>query len=306
MLDVSPRLSFRATCAPNKKLRLRIELFAAQIRIPSMKNLPSLLTLAALLSAPLAFAQAPAAPAKPGAATPAAAPTSTPFPLPVQPPDVAAPKMDAKTGKENAGFMAAHQRFVATAKEGKAQLVFLGDSITAGWAGAGKDVWAKSFSQWTPANFGIGGDRTQHVLWRIENGELETIKPKAAVLMIGTNNTGGDTAEGIAKGVTKIVETIRKKQPDTKILLLAVFPRGEKPTTPEKANAGRDKIKQVNAIIAKLDDKKNVFFLDIGDKFMQPDGTIAKDIMPDFLHLSPAGYQIWADAITPKLTELMK
>jgi lysophospholipase L1-like esterase len=289
---------------------LRIELFAAQSRAPfhspTMKKLSSLLILSAFLSTPLAFAQAPAAPAKPGTATPPAAPASTPFPLPVQPPDVAAPKFDAKTGKESTGFLAAHGRFVAIAKEGKAQLLFLGDSITAGWAGAGKDVWAKSFSQWTPANFGIGGDRTQHVLWRIENGELETIKPKAAVLMIGTNNTGNDTAENIAKGVTKIVETIRKKQPDTKILLLAVFPRGEKPASPEKANPGRDKIKQINAIIAKLDDKKHVHFLDIGDKFMQPDGTITKEIMPDFLHLSPAGYQIWADAITPKLAELMK
>ncbi len=214
--------------------------------------------------------------------------------------------MDPKTGKENAGFMSAHEKFVATAKEGKAQVVFLGDSITAGWGGNGKEVWATAFGQWTPANFGIGGDRTQHVLWRIQNGELDGIKPKAAVIMIGTNNTGNDPAEGIAKGVTKIVETVRAKLPATKILLLAIFPRGEKPTSPEKANPGRDKIKQVNAILAKLDDKKSVFFLDIGEKFMQPDGTITKEIMPDFLHLSPAGYQIWADAITPKLNELTK
>jgi len=274
-----------------------------------MKKLSSLLILSAFLAAPLAYTQAPAAPAapaKPGAAATPAAPTATPFPLPVQAPDVAAPKMDAKTGKEQEGFMKAHAGFVATAKKGEAQLVFLGDSITAGWGGNGKEVWAKSFDQWKPANFGIGGDRTQHVLWRIQNGELDGIKPKAAVIMIGTNNTGGDTAEGIAKGVTKIVETIRKKQPATKILLLAVFPRGEKPTTPEKPNPGRDKIKQVNAIIAKLDDKKNVFFLDIGEKFLSPDGSLTKEIMPDFLHLSPAGYQIWADAITPKLTELTK
>ena len=264
--------------------------------------------LTALLTTQFTYAQeksavaAPPAPAKPATtATPA-----TPFPLPVQPPDVAAPKMDPKTGQPQAGFVASHEKFVATAKEGKAQLLFLGDSITAGWGGNGKEVWAKSFAAWEPANFGIGGDRTQHVLWRIQNGELDGLKPKAAVIMIGTNNTGGDTAEGIASGVTKIVETIRQKLPGTKILLLAVFPRGEKPTTPEKANPGRDKIKQVNGIIAKLADNKNVFFLDIGEKFMEPDGTITKEIMPDFLHLTPAGYQIWADAITPKLTELMK
>lgn len=220
--------------------------------------------------------------------------------LPAQPPDIAAPKL-GPDGKPNTGFMAAHERFVGIAKEGKAQLVFLGDSITAGW-GSKKDIWDKAFGQYTPANFGIGGDRTQHVLWRIENGELENIKPKAVVIMIGTNNSGSDPAEGIAKGVTAIVKTVREKQPQAKILLLAVFPRGEKASP----NPGRDKLKQVNAIIAKLDDGKNIHYLDIGDKFLQSDGSLTKEIMPDFLHLSAAGYQIWADAITPKLAELMK
>lgn len=232
-----------------------------------------------------------------------AAPSAAPKPavkLPPQAPDVAAPKL-GPDGQPNAGFMAAHQRFVATAKEGKAELVFLGDSITAGWNGQ-KTVWDKAFGAYKPANFGIGGDRTQHVLWRITNGELDGIHPKAAVLMIGTNNTGSDTPEGIAKGITSIVNTIREKQPQAKILLLAVFPRGEKASP----NPGRDKIKQVNAIIAKLDDGKNIHFLDIGQKFLQPDGSITKDIMPDFLHLTAAGYQIWADAIGPKLSELMK
>ncbi len=142
------------------------------------------------------------------------------------------------------------------------------------------------------------------MLWRIQNGELDGIKPKAVVLMIGTNNVGGDTPEGIASGVTKIVETIRTKQPQAKILLLAVFPRGDKPTG--KLGASNDKLKQVNAIIAKLDDSQNVHFLDIGGKFPQTDGALSKEIMPDFLHLAAPGYQIWADAIGPKLAELMK
>jgi lysophospholipase L1-like esterase len=233
---------------------------------------------------------------------PAAKPAAPAVVMPPQPPDVPAEKY-GKDGKINPGFIASHEKFVSIAKEGKAQLVFLGDSITAGWAGNGKEVWAKAFGAYTPANFGIGGDRTQHVLWRILNGELDGgIKPKAAVLMIGTNNSGSDSAEGIAKGVTAIVKTIREKQPQAKILLLAVFPRGEKASP----NPGRDKLKQVNDIIAKLDDGKNVFFLDIGGKFLQPDGSLTKEIMPDFLHLSPAGYQIWADAIGPKLAELMK
>lgn len=253
-----------------------------------MKTIPSLLAVLCLCSTLQAQTAAPSAAPKPAVK------------LPPQAPDVAAPKL-GPDGQPNAGFMAAHQRFVATAKEGKAELVFLGDSITAGWNGQ-KAVWDKAFGAYKPANFGIGGDRTQHVLWRITNGELDGIHPKAAVLMIGTNNTGSDTPEGIAKGITNIVNTIREKQPQAKILLLAVFPRGEKASP----NPGRDKIKQVNAIIAKLDDGKNIHFLDIGQKFLQPDGSITKDIMPDFLHLTAAGYQIWADAIGPKLSELMK
>jgi lysophospholipase L1-like esterase len=237
-------------------------------------------------------------------AAPAAPPAAPTVVMPAQAPDVPAVKY-GKDGKVNPGFMASHEKYVSIAKEGKAQLVFLGDSITAGWAGNGKDVWAKAFGQYEPANFGIGGDRTQHVLWRIQNGELDGgIKPKTCVLMIGTNNISSDPVEGIAKGVTAIVETIRAKQPQAKILLLAVFPRGDKPTG--KLGAYNDKLKQVNAIIAKLDDGKNIFFLDIGSKFPQPDGALTKEIMPDFLHLSAAGYQIWADAIGPKLAELMK
>jgi lysophospholipase L1-like esterase len=236
--------------------------------------------------------------AKPTA--PAAKPAAPKVILPPQAPDVPAQKF-GPDGKVNPGFTASHERFVKIAQEGRAQLVFLGDSITAGW-GSKQDIWKKAFGDYTPANFGIGGDRTQHVLWRIQNGELETLKPKAVVIMIGTNNVGSDTAEGIAKGVTAIVETVRTKQPQAKILLLAVFPRGEKASP----NPGRDKLKQVNAIIAKLDDGQNIHFLDIGEKFLKPDGSLTKDIMPDFLHLSAAGYQIWADAISPKLAELMK
>lgn len=220
--------------------------------------------------------------------------------LPPQAPDVAAQKF-GNDGKVNPGFLSAHEKFVTIAQEGTAELVFLGDSITAGW-GSKKNIWETAFGQYKPVNFGIGGDRTQHVLWRITNGELDGIKPKAVVLMIGTNNSKTDSAEGIADGIKVIVETIRSKQPQAKILLLAVFPRGEKVSP----NSDRDKLNQVNAIIAKLDNGKNIHFLDIGSKFLQPDGSISKDDMPDFLHLSEAGYQIWADAIGPKLAELMK
>jgi len=230
-------------------------------------------------------------------------PTATNVPLattlPPQAPDVAAPKMDPKTGEVNVSFSSSHIRFVEIAKKNQSRILFLGDSITAGWGGQ-KEIWNTAFGAYEPANFGIGGDRTQHVLWRITNGELDGFTPKVLVLMIGTNNSGQDSAERIASGVTKIVETIRAKTPDTKVLLLAIFPRGETPSPT------REKLKSVNAQIGKLDDQKSVFFLDIGDKFLGADGTLAKEIMPDFLHLSPKGYQIWADAIAPSLERLMK
>lgn len=210
-----------------------------------------------------------------------------------------APKLD-KDQKPQAGFMKSHEEFVAVAQKGGVDVLFLGDSITAGWRGAGKEAWARDFAPLKAANFGIGGDRTQHVLWRITNGELEGITPKVAVIMIGTNNTGSDSAEDIAGGIAAIVKTVLDKSPATKILLLAVFPRGK-----DMPNPGNTKIQEINRIIAKLDDGKKVKFFDIGPKFMAEDKTLPKDVMPDFLHLSPKGYGIWAEAMLPTLKELL-
>jgi lysophospholipase L1-like esterase len=195
-----------------------------------------------------------------------------------------------------------HEHVLELNVKGEAELLFIGDSITQGWEGAGKDVWATRYDRYHAANLGFGGDRTQHVLWRLDQGEVDGFKPKAAVLMIGTNNSNAsdNTADEIAAGVKAVVERLQLKHPKMHILLLGVFPRGEKP------NPQRDKIASVNSTIAKLDDGKTVHYLDIGGKFLQPDGSISKEIMPDFLHLSPKGYQIWADAIEPKLGELMK
>lgn len=223
--------------------------------------------------------------------------------LPVQPADVAAPKLDPKTGEIQGGFAQSHKNFLEVAKKGEAQVVFLGDSITAGWNGNGKEVF-KEYAKYNAANFGIGGDRVQHVLWRVENGEFEGIKPKAVVLMIGTNNSGTaeNSPEQIAAGIKNIIAAIHKRTPDTKVLLLAIFPRG----ATEANNPGRAKNKAVNELIAKFDDGKKVHYFDIGPKFLQPDGTLTKDIMPDLLHLSPKGYQIEADAIREKLASLVK
>jgi lysophospholipase L1-like esterase len=182
-------------------------------------------------------------------------------------------------------------------------LLFIGDSITHGWEGDGKDVWAKYFAPRHAMNAGIGGDRTQHVLWRLQNGNLEGIKPKLAVLMIGTNNSNGEdnTATEIADGIKAIVTELRTNLPETKVLVLAIFPRGDKP------NPQRDKIAEVNKQVAAWDqvDGKNVIYFDFGDKFLAADGSLPADIMPDFLHLSPKGYEIWAEAIEPQVAEIV-
>jgi lysophospholipase L1-like esterase len=195
-----------------------------------------------------------------------------------------------------------HQGFVAIAKKGDVAVLFLGDSITDAWRGkAAQPTWDKYFAPLKAANFGIGGDRTQHVLWRIQNGELDGIQPKVLVLMIGTNNSSQDSAADIAAGITDIVKTIHQKSPATKVLLLAVFPRGEKAGTPV-----REKLAEINKTIAKLDDGgKTVRYLDIGTKFEQPDGSLTKAIMPDYLHLSARGYEIWGDAIIASVREML-
>lgn len=226
-----------------------------------------------------------------------------------------APNYAVKPVPRDAGWQKRHESFNVISKKGEAPLVFLGDSITQGWEGKGKDVWAKYWAPYNAANFGIGGDRTEHVLWRLDNGNFDGLKPKLVVLMIGTNNTGHVgrpqkeldgatyqcTAEQTAEGVKAIVTKLQSKLPETKVLLLGIFPRG--------AN-GEDKMRQqneaTNAIIARLDNGKSVFFMDIGKTFLQPDGVLTKEIMPDLLHLSPQGYEMWAAAIEPKIKELMK
>jgi lysophospholipase L1-like esterase len=202
----------------------------------------------------------------------------------------------------DANWMKRHDLINTRVKETPdSQVLFIGDSITQGWEGAGKKAW-EAFAEYKPLNLGIGGDRTQHVLWRLENGNIAGLKPKAAVIMIGTNNSNGadNTAEEIAAGITAIVTKLRTELKDTKLLVLGVFPRGPQP------NPQREKIAAINAIIAKLDDGKYVHFLDIGEKFLEADKSLSKEVMPDFLHLSPKGYEIWVEAITPKLKELTK
>ncbi|MBY0587284.1 GDSL family lipase [bacterium] len=198
-----------------------------------------------------------------------------------------------------AAWMIMHQSFNERAKKGDVDLLFLGDSITQGWAN--NETWKRYYDNRKAVNMGIGGDRTEHVLWRLDHGNVDGISPKVVVLMIGTNNSGGEaySAEQIGDGIVAIVQKLRTKLPETKILLLAIFPRGENP------NPQREKNASASARAAKLADDKHVYFLDIGAYFLDDKGHLAKEIMPDYLHLSPAGYKIWARAIESKLAELL-
>jgi lysophospholipase L1-like esterase len=183
----------------------------------------------------------------------------------------------------------------------KARLIFIGDSITQGWEGEGKDVWANYYAPRHAVNLGISGDRTQHVLWRLDNGNIDALKPKAAVVMIGTNNSNGEdnTPGQIADGVTAIVQKLQARLPETKILLLAIFPRSE------NFSPQRGKILQANQVLQKLADNKNVFFIDFGHRFLKSDGLIPAALMPDYLHLSRRGYELWADSLESHLSEIL-
>ncbi len=229
--------------------------------------------------------------------------------------------------------------------KGEGDVIFLGDSITHGWEG--QKAWQEHFGAFKPVNLGIGGDQTGHVLWRITDGhEIDQLKPKAAVIMIGTNNTGSHSAKQIAGGIKAIVEELKRKKPDIKILVLGVFPRGgsgdaersvdqiaagikpideelkkEKPdvkrlnmllkaTEQQKgiipAEKLNKKIAEINAIIAELDDGKTVFYKDISKGFLDQKGGLSGDIMPDYLHLSGKGYEIWGKAIKADIEKLIK
>ena len=263
-----------------------------------MKSLPRLtLALLAFITTSSLFAQTP----------PAAAPAPAPAPRLVD-----ATSATPKVG--NPDFYEKHARHLRRARSGPVGLLFLGDSITEGWNGVA-DFWNERYGAHQPANFGIGGDQTHHVIWRIEHGELDRIQPKVVVLMIGTNNSHMHTGAEIAAANTKIVRLIREKLPQAKVLLLAIFPRDARPspqdgsiTEAARADATRRMahIRAANAELAKLDDGAHVRFLDLGPKFLAADGSIPRDIMRDQLHLTPAGYRIWADAMQPLLDEMMR
>lgn len=201
-----------------------------------------------------------------------------------------------------------HALTSAAVKKQKPDLLFIGDSITHffggeqfdGYALRGKNTWDEFYAPRNPGNLGFGWDRTENVLWRLQHGGIDDIAPKVVVIMIGTNNTGLNTAPEIVQGITAVVQEFQKRLPKAKILLLGVFPRGEKP------GPVRDKIAEVNQGIAKLNAPPSVTYLDIGPKFLTAEGLITKDIMPDFLHPNEKGYRIWAEAMEPTLKTLLE
>ena len=192
-----------------------------------------------------------------------------------------------------------HQQVLQRIGQGRVNLIFVGDSITQGWEAAGEEIWKEYYGHRHAANMGFAGDQTQHVLWRFDHGEIDGISPKVAVVLIGINNIGSDPSEEIADGIKAVCMDLQLKLPKTKILLLGVFPYQENP------GDVRDKIIRVNDSIAQIADGEVIHYLDFGDKFLRPDKTMSADIMPDFLHPSARGYQIWAEAMEPKLAQLL-
>jgi beta-glucosidase len=205
-----------------------------------------------------------------------------------------------------------HQKVLDEIAAGKVDLIYVGDSITHGWENQGKAVWDKYYAPRNAVNMGFSGDRTQHVLWRFDNGEIDGISPKLAIVMIGTNNSNGNdnTAEEIADGIKAICAEMRTKLPKTKILILAIFPRGdsEQRKDKERGAARNDqwaKNNEASLLASKIADGKHIFYLDINEKFLDAEGKLPRDIMPDLLHPNEKGYQIWAEAIEPTVKKLM-
>jgi len=200
-------------------------------------------------------------------------------------------------------FRQSHERNLADRDAG-IELLLMGDSITDFWrnedgAYAGKPVLDEYFGQWHIANFGIAGDTTQGVLYRLQNGEGEGFSPRAVMLMIGTNNTGRNNAAEIAEGVGAVVLSLEQHFPDAEILLLGIFPRGG------AADPVRATIAEINRTISVLDSRDKVHYLDIGAVFLDGDGNIPTSVMSDGLHPSTEGYRLWAEAVQEPLSELM-
>jgi beta-glucosidase len=197
--------------------------------------------------------------------------------------------------------MPRHEAKVARLRRGGVGLLMIGDSITHGWEAAGREVWRHYYAHRRAVNLGFNGDRTEHALWRLMNGELEGIAPRLAVVMIGTNNSGeGRSPEDTVAGIRRIVQELHWRLPTTKILLLAIFPTGAAPD-----NKVRQANRRVNQRIASLHDGRRVFFLDINHVFIDRQLNLSRTVMPDLLHPNAEGYRRWAEGMEPMVHRLM-
>lgn len=186
------------------------------------------------------------------------------------------------------------------AAQGGVDVMFVGDSLTEMWP---RSVWDANFGQMKAANFGIGGDHTGNVLWRLRHPALAALKPKLVVLMIGVNNINlcDELPEDVFKGIQAVVIALRQQYPESRILLNAVLPEGEKPDAP-----ARQRVTALNKLVATLGDGKTVFFHDYGAYFVQADGSLSAALQPDFLHMSEQGYRVFAAAMRPDIEQLLK
>jgi len=195
-----------------------------------------------------------------------------------------------------------HEEIVARMRMGQVDLLLIGDSITQGWTDEGLRIWDSYYGRRRAVNLGFNSDRTEHVLWRMDHGEINGIAPKLAVLMIGTNNTGArkDPAKETAMGIRAILTTLRTRLPDAKVLLLSVFPRGASADDPL-----RQMNDAVNDLLHAYVDNEHVFLLNLNRFFLDEQGRLTQDLMPDYLHPNERGYQVWAEGMEGLIKTLM-
>lgn len=193
-------------------------------------------------------------------------------------------------------YVKKHERLIERAKGEPIDLVFIGDSLTEHWLLEGKDTWNQEFAAWRPGNFGISGDTTYGVLWRLKQNAISGLHPKVVVVLIGTNDLSvGRTPETTAKAIRKVVQTIKSQLPDTTVVLLGLLPRNW------RGDPARQMVREVNEQISTVDNGKDVVYLDIGNSFIDQKGELIPDLMADAIHLSANGYKKFAEVLKPTL-----
>ena len=209
-------------------------------------------------------------------------------------------------------WMPHHKDVLNRVAKGNVDMLLIGDSITHGFDGAGKAMWAKYYAPRNAVNMGFSADRTEHVLGRLDHGEVDGISPKLAVVMIGTNNSNGDdhTSEQIADGAKAIVCQLRTRLPETKILILKIFPGGDpaqRQAIGQNAtfNSQWAKNDAASALVSSVTDNKMIYYLDINSVFLDENGMLTRRVMSDLLHPNEKGYKLWAEAMEPTIVKLM-